>query len=713
MAFDRRDFLRGSAGAAGAALSSRSLAEGVQPAGDARWIWYPGQLAAFRHQRRMRLAMERCTHVGYPGNFRQPLAHAWFRRLGSADRDVPLRWIGPVGRIRLSAGGEGGEITERRRLFRRGTSDIIVQIDLADTMPCLFLEGGSFSTGEQWEVSLDGETWRLAETSDFNDPNRLPDAERERTVVLPVVRTLPAMPPFTRLAVAPGRDVILDFQETELGHLAFTAIGGGALTVQVGESVAEVRDPDSRRFEQYPLPEIRLTGNRQALSLPERALRFARVSSTAPAELTDVHFKAKLWPAREQGSFECSDPELNAIWRVGVATLRSNMHDFYLDGIRRDGLVWHDGPLCLEAYERVFFDADLSRQTLLSQTLPENPGVRDVGIIDSQMYTLIAFEIEHRMRGDARFPRMFRDRIEAMLKFYTDLQDDHGFVSGHWAQPYGFFPDWTANAATGPDPAGVPSYGQMLLAGAFAAGARLAATWGDQEAAAAHAENATTIRANIRARFRDPKTGLYFNGLTRTGAMDSRFTTFAQAFAVAYDVARPLEVQALFDFLEDRRRRPSRISLSQVVELSAYARAGRTKQGRRRLKESWLPMVKAGYRRFFEDFDPARDDQTQLAMYDRKFANSLCHAWAGAAPIMLLSRGILGVEPTAAGFQHCRIEPQTAGLRSGTGTVPTPSGPILLEWSGRRGSLVLPRGITAQLSDGREVTGGTHGLELG
>jgi hypothetical protein len=195
--------------------------------------------------------------------------------------------------------------------------------------------------------------------------------------------------------------------------------------------------------------------------------------------------------------------------------------------------------------------------------------------------------------------------------------------------------------------------------------------------------------------------------------MDRRFTTFAQAFAVAYDVASPAEQQPLLVFLDDRHRRPSRISLSQVVELSGYARAGRTRQGLARLKGSWVPMLEAGYRRFFEDFDPTRDDDTQLAMYDRKYANSLCHAWAGAAPIMLLSCGVLGIQPTAPGYQRCRIAPQTAGVRSGSGTVPTPRGPIKLEWSGRGGSLVLPKGVAAQLSDGREVTGGTHKLELG
>jgi transcriptional regulator of acetoin/glycerol metabolism len=66
-----------------------------------------------------------------------------------------------------------------------------------------------------------------------------------------------------------------------------------------------------------------------------------------------------MWPTGEKGRFESSDPDLNAIWTTAVATLRSNMHDFYLDGIRRDGLLWHDGPLTLDAYERAALERAL------------------------------------------------------------------------------------------------------------------------------------------------------------------------------------------------------------------------------------------------------------------------------------------------------------------------------------------------------------------
>src|SRR5580765_4071140 len=452
MRLNRRKFLIASAGlAASHASVSASTGEEHQE-WKAQWIWYPGQLAAYRHSRRIRLAMTRCAYVGYPANFRQPVTETYFRKSGTATREISLRWAGPVARIRTMFGGRGGDVTSREGALRAQESGIEVQIDFAQSLPCLLLEGEEFSTGPLWQASLDGEHWVPAETGAGGDPLRPPDGEREIVVTLPVVRTIdPDGPARDSYTVEPGQDLLLDFQETELGSLRFEARGQGDLTIQVGESVPEVRDPDPKSFEQYPLPPIRLSDRASSISVSQRALRFARVSASGRAELRNVRFDASLWPAEEIGRFECSDAALNLIWKTAVATLRSNMHDFYLDGIRRDGLLWHDGPLCLDAYERVFFDADLSRQTLIAETLPEHPSVRDTGIIDSPMYDVIGFEREFLVRGDASFSRMFRDRIEDILRFYASLQDNRGFINAANVQPYGFFPDWSATQQTGPD----------------------------------------------------------------------------------------------------------------------------------------------------------------------------------------------------------------------------------------------------------------------
>ena len=236
MRFDRREFLFLSGmSLATAELFGKGLISGRPEEWKAQWIWYPGQLAAYRHSRRIRLAAERCCHVGYPANFRQPLTEVYFRRAVIAERDTPLRWAAPIGRVRAIIGGRGGDITSRHGVVRKGESGIEVQIDFAQSLPCLLLDGAEFSTGASWEASLDGEHWVLAETGGGSNPDRLPDSEREIAVSLPVYRTVePEGTPQNVYSVKSGHDVLLDFRETELGALRFEVRGQGNLTIQVG-----------------------------------------------------------------------------------------------------------------------------------------------------------------------------------------------------------------------------------------------------------------------------------------------------------------------------------------------------------------------------------------------------------------------------------------------------------------------------------------------
>jgi hypothetical protein len=253
----------------------------------------------------------------------------------------------------------------------------------------------------------------------------------------------------------------------------------------------------------------------------------------------------------------------------------------------------------------------------------------------------------------------------------------------------------------------------MLLAGMFAAAARLAAAWNDEALQNRCRSARRRLAAAVREAFWRPNDGLFANGLDRDGKLDERFTSFAQAFAVAFGIAQPEEYVSLFHFLNDETRRPAHYSLSQVVELTAYARAGRADLAVKRLKSAWLPMIQRGYWRFFEDIEPALDANQQLAMYGFKFGNSLCHAWAGAAPVMAISRGILGIEPIEPGYSVCSVNPQRCGLEWFRGAVPSPTGAIEVESHGDTGVIRLPDGVVAHGRNGFTVRGpGSFDLEL-
>lgn len=678
----------------------------------ARWIWHPGQLAAHRHGAITRASMERCVDVGYPGAYRQAETITYFRRRAVLPSATPIRWSAPLGRVRLILNGNTTDITLRKAVLPAGAAEIVAVVDFTASLPCFILEGAGLGTGPGWEASLDRVDWVEAEADPaFTDPALLPDARRELRVDVPparVVASRQASGAGASYSLEPGGDLILDFWHDELGALACEASGDGALSVAVGESLEEVQDLDPRHFEQRPLADIRLTGQPAALVLPERCVRYARFRTSGPCRISGLRLEAGVWPAKYRGSFQSCDPRLNAIWSAGAATMHANMHSFYLDGLRRDALPWHDSLLVLEAADCVFSDAEVTRQSILSETLPAKPGLGDMGLIDGQLYLLTGFESDYLTRGDVAFSRRYRDRIEDVLGLFLSLQDERGFVNGGRVEPYGFFPDWSATAATGPDGHATPAYAQMHLMRAFEIGSAFARRWDDAALAGRYAAAAAKLRRNIRELFWDPAEGAFINGLDSHGAPDRRFSTFAQVNGVLFDLAAPAEWGSMFDrVLNSPARRGPNFSIAQPWEFLAYAKAGRTDELLSRLRSVWGALIDAGYARFPEDIRVEDTRAEQLSFYKRPFGKSLCHAWAGAAPVLALARGVLGVWPTEGGYRECRIRPRLGGLQWVNGAVPVPAGVIRLEVDSRGARVALPEQVSATLS-GYVAPGGTN-----
>ena len=130
----------------------------------------------------------------------------------------------------------------------------------------------------------------------------------------------------------------LNFFHIEVGKVSFIAKGEGKLTAFVGESPEEALNENTKLFEQYPIESYSLTEGEQQIILPERAVRYLKIFSDKECEISDVKFKAKIWPVDFLMSFECNDERMNNIWNASVASLHTSTHGFYLDGIKRDYL---------------------------------------------------------------------------------------------------------------------------------------------------------------------------------------------------------------------------------------------------------------------------------------------------------------------------------------------------------------------------------------
>jgi alpha-L-rhamnosidase len=69
-------------------------------------------------------------------------------------------------------------------------------------------------------------------------------------------------------------------------------------------------------------------------------------------------------------------------------------------------------------------------------------------------------------------------------------------------------------------------------------------------------------------------------------------------------------------------------------------------------------------------------------------ATSLAHGWA-SGPTLALSKYVLGVRPIQPGYKTWLVEPQPGDLSWAKGSVPTPYGPIKVEWEKHGNSFVL------------------------
>jgi alpha-L-rhamnosidase len=185
--------------------------------------------------------------------------------------------------------------------------------------------------------------------------------------------------------------------------------------------------------------------------------------------------------------------------------------------------------------------------------------------------------------------------------------------------------------------------------------------------------------------FFDSETGLYKDGVD-TGHSSLHANLFPLAFELAPEGGRV----KIAEWMANR-------GMGCSVYAAQYLLAGLFENGADRQAvelitadndRSWRHMVESGTTITWEAWD-----------MKYKPNQDWNHAW-GAAPANLLSRFVLGAQPLAPGWKRARIVPRVGNLAFAKGKVPTPMGPVFVDWKNNKTftlSLVLPKGMKAQV----------------
>ena len=671
---------------------------------NSRYMWYPGQLAAFYQQQCARISKERCVNVGYPGKFFAKNNHAWFRKEVRLKKESSLCWEGPSDII-LYINGVKQSVSGKQVILPVGRSSLLFEVTTDDSLPCIILKGAGLENPDEWQVSMDKEHWTIPESAVmYNKPGVLPDAPQDMTARIKPSQILPM-----RNAEMQGKDgisigkngyVLIDFFHLEIGTLTFQAKGKGTITVRVGETPEEALERDDKKLEQYPLAPVTLSEEGGTITLPERALRYVSLECDKGAEITSLRFDASLWPVEHQMQFETDDDYVNNLFKMSSATLHTSMHRFYLDGVKRDFLPWSmDALVSTLAGDYLFGDQQVSKNGISIALMPLDPQKSDIGIPDYPLHALFGLKQNYLRFGDLATSLQYKDRIIQLLDFYASIVDENGFVHGNYGdRQFGYTPGWSTY--NGPARKGVAAYAQIMLYYNYVTGAYFADLWKESALADRYRKLARNLKKKIFEHFWDDDRKVFINGTMNDNVtVDKRISHHAQYWGILADIFPEEHYDNLFEnILPNLPNYYEVVSYEKGYEFLAYAKAGRIKELWDHIYGVFGDWMDQGHTRFPENFMMNASRARQLVFYNRPYGLSLCHGANGVPVVVGALNGLIGFSQSSMKTNEYTIKPELLHLKWIHSRIPVKEGYIVLKLNAEGESTIdIPAGCTVRI----------------
>lgn len=671
---------------------------------NSRYMWYPGQLAAFYQQQCARISKERCVNVGYPGKFFAKNNHAWFRKEVRLKKESSLCWEGPSDII-LYINGVKQSVSGKQVILPVGRSSLLFEVTTDDSLPCIILKGAGLENPDEWQVSMDKEHWTIPESAVmYNKPGVLPDAPQDMTARIKPSQILPM-----RNAEMQGKDgisigkngyVLIDFFHLEIGTLTFQAKGKGTITVRVGETPEEALERDDKKLEQYPLAPVTLSEEGGTITLPECALRYVSLECDKGAEITSLRFDASLWPVEHQMQFETDDDYVNNLFKMSSATLHTSMHRFYLDGVKRDFLPWSmDALVSTLAGDYLFGDQQVSKNGISIALMPLDPQKSDIGIPDYPLHALFGLKQNYLRFGDLATSLQYKDRIIQLLDFYASIVDENGFVHGNYGdRQFGYTPGWSTY--NGPVRKGVAAYAQIMLYYNYVTGAYFADLWKESALADRYRKLARNLKKKIFEHFWDDDRKVFINGTMNDNVtVDKRISHHAQYWGILADIFPEEHYDNLFEnILPNLPNYYEVVSYEKGYEFLAYAKAGRIKELWDHIYGVFGDWMDQGHTRFPENFMMNASRARQLVFYNRPYGLSLCHGANGVPVVVGALNGLIGFSQSSMKTNEYTIKPELLHLKWIHSRIPVKEGYIVLKLNAEGESTIdIPAGCTVRI----------------
>mgnify|MGYP002621451339 CR=1 FL=1 len=492
--------------------------------------------------------------------------------------------------------------------------------------------------------------------------------------------------------------LLLDFGQVAFGNLEFTSPAGfkGTLKVRFGEKLQDgLIDREPPGTVRYSEVEVDIIPGMTSVIAPPADTRNTQQSEaigrngqvTPPAVLTPPEWGV-LTPFRwveieglpdgfsanhilrraafpkhwdeNSASFVSSDETLNRVWELCRYSIKATMFaGVYVDGDRER--IPYEADAYLNQLSHYYVDGDptTARRTfdwlLAYPTWPSEWGP----------HMIFMAHADWMRNGDAEW---ISKRYESLkTKTLIERCGDSGLVYSDELQiDWNDIVDWPPSERDGHVRTEVNTVINAFHLAAIEKMAELAEVVGAAADAKHYKVHAERTRKAFYDQLFDAEAGLF-----RDGIGVNHHSQHSNFFPLAFGLVEKEDRQHVVDWLIERGMRCSTYAAQYLLEGLFENGAGESAieliiaPGKR----SWRHMLDNGATITWEAWN-----ETVKPNLDWN------HAW-GAAPANLLPRFVLGAQPLAPGWSRAKIRPNPSGLDFARGTVPTPLGPVSMDWN--------------------------------
>lgn len=457
----------------------------------------------------------------------------------------------------------------------------------------------------------------------------------------------------------------------------------GAVEMSISEydEPAIVNTGPAHRFKTLP---PRRYGNTYRLELNSEfyeGVRFGWIhvrSFDRAWKITAVRAVCQVKPTNYLGSFSCSDPMLTRIWYTGAYSVKANLCKDYFGALlmdRGDRISWTGDAHPAQAAAMLAFGDWVFIRNNLERSASTNNGIESYSL-----YWVLSLVEYYQHTGDRATLEKYLDHASKLLDHAASIYHDPPITFYGWDERLGA-------GFEAPDCFETKSAYRMLFI-------------------RTSLEFSGALVAIDRPAQGSPHRLLALRKMEQLRSTERWYEPFGvHALGDALNTGLTTNEENAAIFTQQFSNRLNRLSFSpfnQYFILRALAQMKHYDEAFVTLLDHWGGQICYGGTTFFETYTPSWNQcvaKNGAVPNGQSGYTSLAHAW-GAGITAWLTREVLGIQPSAAGFSRITIAPHLgATLSSVSGSVPTPLGPVDFAFDQHlgRGSATIPPNATARI----------------